>query len=92
MYDQLIYGMSVGVMDYQRMLAANLACLDIRGWVSFVALVLVVRCTWPLNVMADLCGQSPEIFMHIRRCSKSCTFATCGNQICCRLSKSWMQA
>ena len=50
MCDQLIHGMSFGVMDYQRMLAANLACLDIRGCVSFVALVLVVRCTWPLSV------------------------------------------
>ena len=38
------------LMGCQRRLAASLACLDTRGCASFVALVLVMRCTWSLSV------------------------------------------
>ena len=69
----------------QRILAASLACLDTRGCASFVALVLVMRCTWSLSVQLwQICVANFQIFFsHIRRCSNSC-----GSQICCRLPDS----
>ena len=74
-----------GVMGYQRTLAASLACLDIRGCASSVALVLAMRCTWSLSVQRwQICVANFRIFFsHIRRCSNSC-----GSQICCRLPSS----
>ena len=51
-------------MGCQRILAASLACLDTRGCASFVALFLVMRCTWSFEcaAMTDLHGQFPDIF------------------------------
>ena len=63
----------------------GLACLDTRGCASFVALVLVMRCTWSLSVQRwQICVANFQIFFsHIRRCSNSC-----GSQTCCRLPNS----
>ena len=71
-------------MDYQRKLAANLACLD-RGCAKFVALVLAMRCTWSLSAQRrQICVANFQIFFrHIRLRSNSC-----GSQICCRLPNS----
>ena len=62
-----------------------LACLDTRGCASFVALVLVMRCTWSLSVQRwQTCVANFQIFFsHIRRCSNSC-----GSQIRVRLPNS----
>ena len=66
-------------------LAASLACLDIRGCASSVAPVLVMRCTWSLSVQQwQICVAGLQICLrHIRRCSSSCS-----SQICCVLPKS----
>ena len=74
-----------GVMGYQRILAASLACLDIRGCANSVALVLVMSCTWSLSVQQwQICVAILQIYLrHVRRCSSSC-----GSQICCRLPNS----
>ena len=70
------------VMGYQRILAASLACLDIRGCASIGARVLVMSCTWSLSVQHwQTCVAVFQMFLrHIRRCSSSC-----GSHICCRL-------
>ena len=49
-------------MGYQRILAASVACLDIRGCANSVALVLVMSCTWSLSVQQWLRGRFPDIF------------------------------
>ena len=44
-------------------LAASLACLDIRGCASSVALVLAMRCTWSLSVQRwQICVANFQIF------------------------------
>ena len=55
-------------------MAASLACLDIRGCASSVALVLAMRCTWSLSAQRwQICMANFQVFFsHIRRCSKSC--------------------
>ena len=48
-------------MGHQRMLAANLACLDTKGCASAVTPVLVMRCIWSSSVpLAALRGHFPD--------------------------------
>ena len=52
-----------GVMVYQRILAASLACLDLRGCASSVALVSAVRCTSSLSAQRwQICVANFQIF------------------------------
>ena len=70
-------------MDYQRILAASVACLVIRGCAESAALMLPMICmVLQYQAIADMCGRSPDMFeasqtmQHCIRRPKVLQFAT----------------